>query len=254
MRFCDLFISYKIGLKDIKSTISFTKLPLYRKIFIIILSVLLSLSLIFLFLNQCFYFHVSVTLVIFLVIVFYIIMYRKRDIKKILKNSYIPYSIKRMNIVIRILQEYNIDINDIDSLNMLMDEAKLEQIKCDYLLSFKKPIKTLGAIIVAIVSFLANKMSDVAKPSEIIYINIQILIIVSIIYFLIIALSPFLKDFLYRDYNKYDEFIDDLRQIKLFYSKKNCLISIISKNPPVSFDLLKNKNNSFKNKKNFLNN
>lgn len=37
MRFCDLFISYKIGLKDIKSTIPFTKLPLYRKIFVIIL-------------------------------------------------------------------------------------------------------------------------------------------------------------------------------------------------------------------------
>lgn len=28
MRFCDLFISYKIGLKSIKSTIPFTKLPL----------------------------------------------------------------------------------------------------------------------------------------------------------------------------------------------------------------------------------
>ena len=37
MRFCDLFISYKIGLKSIKSTIPFTKLPLYRKIFVIIL-------------------------------------------------------------------------------------------------------------------------------------------------------------------------------------------------------------------------
>ena len=36
MRFCDLFISYKIGLKGIKSTIPFTKLPLYRKIFVII--------------------------------------------------------------------------------------------------------------------------------------------------------------------------------------------------------------------------
>lgn len=36
MRFSDLFISYKIGLKDIKSTIPFTELPLYRKIFIII--------------------------------------------------------------------------------------------------------------------------------------------------------------------------------------------------------------------------
>ena len=35
MRFCDLFISYKIGLKNIKSTIPFTKLPLYRKIIVI---------------------------------------------------------------------------------------------------------------------------------------------------------------------------------------------------------------------------
>lgn len=35
MRFCDLFISYKIGLKDIKSTIPFTKLPLYRKIAVV---------------------------------------------------------------------------------------------------------------------------------------------------------------------------------------------------------------------------
>ena len=63
-------------------------------------------------------------------------------------------------------------------------------------------------------------MSDVDKASEIIYINILILIIASLIYFLIISVSPFLKDILYIDYNKYDEFIDDLRQIKLFYAKK----------------------------------
>lgn len=121
MRFCDLFISYKFGLKDIKSTIPFTKLPLYRKVFIIILLVLLSLYVIFILFNQTFYSHVSIAVVIFLVIVFYIIERRKRNIKKILKNSYIPYSIKRINMVIGILQKYNIDINDIDSLNMLID-------------------------------------------------------------------------------------------------------------------------------------
>ena len=32
MRFCDFFISYKIGLKGIKNSIPFTQLPLYRKI------------------------------------------------------------------------------------------------------------------------------------------------------------------------------------------------------------------------------
>ncbi len=37
MRFCDIFISYKIGLKNLKNTIPFTKLPLYRKIAVIAL-------------------------------------------------------------------------------------------------------------------------------------------------------------------------------------------------------------------------
>ena len=241
MRFCDLFISYKFGLKDIKSTIPFTKLPLYRKIFIIILLVLLSLSVIFILFNQCFYFHVSVALVIFLVIVFYIIERRKRNIKKILKNSYIPYSIKRINMVIGILQKYNIDINDIDSLNMLMDEAKHEQIQCDYLLLFKKSLKAFSAVIISTIGFFANKFLAVYNSNEIIYVYIQTLNICLLIYIIIFCISPIFNDVFYSDYNKYDEFINDLRQIRLFYSKKNCSISIISKNMPVSFDLLKNK-------------
>jgi hypothetical protein len=219
MRFCDLFISYKIGLNNINNPTSFNKRLFYTKFFII-LSVFTAIYLTFILFNQTFYTCILVVMVIFLIVMSYILHYRNRDIKAILENSYIPYSKKRMNMIIDILKNYKININDLDSLNILIDEAKHAQIQCDYLLPFKKPIKTLGAIIVAIVSFLANKMSDVAKPNEIIYINIQILIIASLIYFLIITLRPLLKDFLYRDYNKYDEFIDDLRQIKLFYAKK----------------------------------
>jgi len=37
--------------------------------------------------------------------------------------------------------------------------------------------------------------------------------------------TPIIKDILYRDYNKYDDFIYDLRQIKLFYAKKNATYS-----------------------------
>lgn len=50
MRFSDLFISYKIGLKEIKSTIPFTKLPLYRKIAVITLFSISILCVIFLYL------------------------------------------------------------------------------------------------------------------------------------------------------------------------------------------------------------
>lgn len=38
---------------------------------------------------------------------------------------------------------------------------------------------------------------------------------------LIFSLTPIIKDILYRDYNKYDDLIYDLRQIKLFYAKEN---------------------------------
>ena len=220
MRFCDLFISYKIGLNNIKNPIPFNKRPFYLKIYVFTLIFCAFLSIKFIMSDQKLYSCISLGFSIFLFVIFLVLDYQKRDIKMILENSYIPYSKKRMNMIINILKNYKININDLDSLNMLIDEAKHAQIQCDYLLPFKKPIKTLGAIIVAIVSFLANKISDVAKANEIIYITIQILIIASLTYIIVFSIIPLLKDFLYRDYNKYDEFIDDLRQIKLFYAKK----------------------------------
>lgn len=46
MRFSDLFVSYKIRMKDIDRTTSFRDLPLYRKVFAILLFVLVSFLLI----------------------------------------------------------------------------------------------------------------------------------------------------------------------------------------------------------------
>ena len=52
MRFCDFFISYKIGLKGIKNSIPFTQLPLYRKIAIILIFVVALSEMLLLFFNQ----------------------------------------------------------------------------------------------------------------------------------------------------------------------------------------------------------
>lgn len=49
----------------------------------------------------------------------------------------------------------------------------------------------------------------------------QVIVLVLLIFSLILVLTPIVKDILYRDYNKYNELIYDLRQIKLFYSKEN---------------------------------
>lgn len=96
MRFCDLFISYKIGLKNIKSTIPFTKLPLYRKIFVIILFASAITSGILLIFRQTWASYIPIGFGALSLIVFFIIDSTKRNLEVMLKEHYTPYSEKRM--------------------------------------------------------------------------------------------------------------------------------------------------------------
>lgn len=186
MRFCDLFISYKIGLKSIKSTIPFTKLPLYRKVFVIILFASAIISGILLIFKQTWASYIPLALGIISLIIFFIIDSMKRNL---------------------------------DSLNMLIEEAKQAQIQCDYIAPLKKPLKTLGAIIIPIIAFVAQKIGEAATQDEMITMATQAITLILLIFSLIFLLTPTIKELLYIDYNKYNEFIYDMRQIKLFYTK-----------------------------------
>lgn len=85
----------------------------------------------------------------------------------------------------------------------------------------KKPLKTLGAIIIPIIAYIAPKIGDVATQTETFTMAIQVIVLVLLIFSLIFSLTPIIKDILYIDYNKYEELIYDLRQVKLFYSNKS---------------------------------
>ena len=219
MRFCDLFISYKIGLKDTKSTIPFTKLPLYRKVFLVIFLTGIIISGILLIFIQNIFSFIPMGLSLISPIIFSIIDSKKDNLSVMLENHYIPYSEKRINMTIDVLKKYNIDIKNLDSLDMLITEAKYAQIQCDLLSQFKKPFKTLGAIIIPIVVFVAKKISETATETQMLNMAVLTIILILLIFSLIFSFVPIVKDIFYIDYNRYDEFIYDLRQIKLFYSK-----------------------------------
>lgn len=218
MRFCDLFISYKIGLKNIKSTIPFTKLPLYRKVFVIIFFASAIFSSILLIFKQTWASCIPITLGALSFIVFFIIDSKKRNLELMLKEHYTPYSEKRMLMTINVLKSYKIDIHNYASIDMLIEEAKLARIQCDYIAPLKKPLKTLGAIIIPIIAFVAQKIGNAATPDEMITMAALAIILALLTFSLIFSLTPIIKDILYRDYNKYNDLIYDLRQIKLFYS------------------------------------
>lgn len=220
MRFCDLFISYKIGLKNIKSTIPFTKLPLYRKVFMIILLTSFILGGILSIFDQILASYILIGLGVLSLIVFLILDSTKRNLKVMLKAHYIPYSEERMLMTINVLKKYKIDIHDYNVIDMLIEEAKLSQIQCNYIAPLKRPLKTLGAIIVPIIAFVAQKVGGAAGIDEMITMATQFIILILLIFSLILALIPIIKDFLYRDYNKYEDLIYDLRQIKLFYANE----------------------------------
>lgn len=221
MRFCDLFIRYKIGLKGIRSTIPVTKLPLYRKVFGALILGLVLLCLIFLLLGAKSLSCIFIALDIILVFAFLIVDSLKRNLKTMLEEHYVPYSEKRMNMVLDVLKEYRIDAHNVKELDMLIDEARYAQIQCDYLAPLKKPIKVLYAMVVPIIAFVAQKIGDSSTREAMIMMASEAIALMVFVTAFLVLLTPMLKQLIYIDYNRYDGFISDIRQVKLFYAEKD---------------------------------
>lgn len=122
--------------------------------------------------------------------------------------------------IINLLGEYKIDIYDSSSIDLLIEEARTAQVQCDYIEPLKKPLKILGGIIIPIVVFVAEKIGNSATQDKMIFMALQAIVLIILIFSLIISLTPLFKDIIYRDLKKYEELIYDLRQIKLFKAKE----------------------------------
>ena len=109
MRFCDFFISYKIGLKGIKNSIPFTQLPLYRKIAIILIFVVALSEMLLLFFNQSTLSIILLILALLFLSIFIFIDSKKGNLEHMLQKHYVPYSVERINITLENLQKYGID-------------------------------------------------------------------------------------------------------------------------------------------------
>lgn len=221
MRFCDFFVDYKIRLKDIKRLIPFTQLPLYRKIAVVILFIIGVIGLIAVVANLRIISILVFCILFVLIAIFILIDSKKKNLEIMLSNHYAPYSETRMSMMKELLNKYNIEISDAKSIDLLIEEAKKAQIQSDYLLPIIKPIKALGTIIVPIIVYAAKKIGDAATLDEMLPMVLQIITVIICVFAIIIAIVPILKEFTFRDYNKYNELMDDLSQIKLFYSKTN---------------------------------
>lgn len=224
MRFCDFFIDYKIGLKELKSFISLRDLPLYRKAAVILLFIFSTAGLITIFLDLYLITYIIVFILLGFIIVILLLESSVKKQRELLDKFYIPHSKSRINMLLSLFEKYSLDSKDIEVINLLIAQAEESKINNDPFLSLKKPIKILSAIIVPIIGFVIQKLANTGSDEQLINIALQSIIIIIGLFSIIISIYPFIYIVFYPDGYKYEGLINDLKQILIFDRKKNHFI------------------------------
>ena len=223
MRFNEFFIEYKIGLKSIGNLIPWKDSPMYRKVFsIIMLVVIVSFSLfeivLILLTSQVYLplFCVMIGIIVMMLIVLSIIDSSEKNVKRMLNNYYSTYSYKRMNMLKQIFQKYGLNVTDSTTIDLLIKEAEMAQKKNCFIFP-TKGVGILGAAIASIIMFVAKKIAEEWSTDELVYMALLVILIIVCLILIIIAFVPSFQDIVYPDNRKYDDLIYDLRQLKIFY-------------------------------------
>lgn len=217
MRFCDLFDDYKNRLKEISSTIPFSQLPLYRKVFVIfnlIINVLGIVSLIF----KRFAISWGVIVIDYIAITIFLIVDNRQKNQEILEKKFFqPYSEERIKMTVNILRRHGIDINDLDKIDRIISEAQIAQNKCDYYKRTKMFCKIFAGIILSILTITLQRVINSYDSYHAIICALIVIAVILIVFGIQLIITPAIKHLLNREFNRYEDFIYDLRQIGLFY-------------------------------------
>lgn len=221
MRFSDFFVSYKImssepskdsseKKKELKYLQDNKGIVVLLLLFIVIVEAMLIYATAF----GIVLYIVSMSLV--LGCFFYRREHNIQELKKRQKPERMQSS-ERMKSLIELLNEYNIDINNIQKIDYLINEAEIARQKYDYFFQLEKLIKPMNAVRTCGLTFISNIFS--AKQEG----TINQLLMIGIIWsggmVWINLVAWLIKDTFFLNYKKCNELIVDLRQVKLFYSK-----------------------------------
>lgn len=216
MRFSEFFIEYKIALKKTNKFIPWTDLPLYRKVFIILIFMFGVCSIIFALLKYSICFCITLIMFLVLLIVFAIIDAKKNNMQKMLDNYYTVYSQKRMDILINLFNKYHLDIHDKETIDLLIEQSERAKIENDPFLPIKKPLKLLGTIIIPIVIYITKKTTEIYTVNELIYYALILIVLIICFFSIGYELIQIAKDIFYSDFDRYNELSYDLNQLKIF--------------------------------------
>lgn len=195
----------------------FKDLNLYEKIFLIVLISDASLFAVFSFLNNKIGSIVTFAIILFWIIIFAIKRQQPEEQERIIKEN---NSKERMKQMIKLLNEFHIDISDDNQLDRLIERATKEQKAYDIWKDFKVSFGSMTTyILLPMLTLLLQKIFDNAKLMDLIYGAFLIFIFCIMIVALIFSCSSIFKDLFNKDIRNLKEFIEDIEDIKDFHNE-----------------------------------
>ena len=206
MRFCDLFTEYKIEIKKFDKAskgVSWKKLPWQNKLLTILIVIITIVWTIFYVRNMQQMANWTLAILLIVIAIGLQIEETTSMLKFRLKKISRKYSKKR----------------NIEGMKLLIEEAEKQKRKGDCFQDFKKILKNIGVVITTIGLFGQKEVlyekfwGELAIATKIHLVGIIMLLVV-----LGYVLAPLIIQIISPDYYMYDKFIEDLRQVVLFYS------------------------------------
>lgn len=195
----------------------FKDLNLYEKIFLIVLISDASLFAVFSFLNNKIGSIVTFAIILFWIIIFAIKRHQPEEQERLIKEN---NSKERMKQMIKLLNEFHIDISDDNQLDRLIERATKEQKAYDIWKDFKVSFGSMTTyILLPMLTLLLQKIFDDAKLMDLIYGAFLIFLFCIMVVALIFSCSSIFKDLFNKDIRNLKEFIEDIEDIKDFHNE-----------------------------------
>ena len=228
MRFCDFFIEYKTSLKEIPKYIPWVKLPLYRKIGIVALFICFAVVILLFIIQKDTMALLALALSIIFLSIFLCFDSAPKRQSQMIENFYKPYSKKRIEMVIKLLNVYNIEQSNASHIDSLITCAKNAQSEMNPFSPMKKTLKLLWIVIFPILAYVMKKVADKTPVESLVVVSLQLIAIIICTFAIFYALFPLLRNLFYSDYDKYEDLIYDLNQVKIF-QKSNATFNPVKK-------------------------
>lgn len=224
MRFCDLFVEYKIMLDSLSKRKPWKSLPLTKKValmflFLILLMNLLSTILLIGYKITVFYIiTLSISLVIAIIFLVYqlVSFCKKNEIKKRLIEIDKPYSKKRMNALVQLLRRYSIDPSDEEVLKQLIDLAGEEKARNYPSISKVKPFVAVTTSFSAASLSIFSGIIDKTSQQDLIRLGIMFVTFIIPISALVYAISQIVEWIIPGNKRLYEDFQNDVKQLIVF--------------------------------------